>query len=336
MKKILFLIPFIQLSIDITAQVPKKVVVEHFTNTKCSVCVLRNPGFYSNLYNQTDVIHLAIHPSSPYTACLFSLHNAFENDGRTNYYGVYGGTPRLVIQGEVISGSADYSLPSMFTPYLSQTSPASIKITQSKYGTDSIRSRIVIKTEAVHSLGGLSLFVALAEDTINYTGSNGESVHYDVFRKSLTGTSGVPILLPAAVGDSVVYTMVSTTDAAWNVSRIFTLAILQETISKSVVQSEAISASANTISTGITSNEANVPNAFVYANASNIFIQTELLFENGILLIYDLTGRLLFQKTLQAANEQAISLTELSNGIYLYTIVSNNQPIKKGKVLLID
>ncbi|MBL0328284.1 MAG: T9SS type A sorting domain-containing protein [Bacteroidetes bacterium] len=336
MKKTFFLLTYLFAHQYATAQVPKKVVVEHFTNTKCSVCALRNPGFYSNLYNQTDVIHLAIHPSSPYSACLFSLHNALENDGRTNYYGVYGGTPRLVIQGEVISGSADYSLASMFTPYLSQTSPASIKITQSKYGTDSIRSTIVIKTEAVHSLGALSLFVALAEDTINYTGSNGESVHYDVFRKSLTGTSGVPILLPSTVGDSVVYTMVSTTNAAWNVSRIFTLAILQETISKSVVQSEAISASSNTISTGISSNEADVSNTIVYSNASNIFIQTELVFKNEILLIYDLTGRLLFQQALQTATEQTISLAGLSNGIYVYSIQSNNQSIKKGKVLLIN
>ena len=198
----------------VNAQVPKKVVVEHFTNTKCSICASRNPGFYTNLNSQTGVIHLAIHPSSPYAACFLSMHNPIENDGRTNYYGIYGGTPRLVIQGTVISSSVNYSSASIFTPYLGQTSPASIKIYQYKYGNDSIRSRIVIKTEATHTLTNLSLFVALAEDTINYTGSNGESVHYDVFRKSYTGTSGISVTLPAVVGDSVVYIKSSPTNIA--------------------------------------------------------------------------------------------------------------------------
>ena len=334
MKKHFIFLSFLFAQLFAIAQVPKKVVVEHFTNTKCSSCASRNPGFYTNYFSQTDVIHLAIHPSSPYAACLFSMHNPAENDGRTNYYGIYGGTPRLVIQGVVISGSINYGLASIFTPYLSQTSPASIKIVQSKYGSDSIRSRIVIKTEAVHSFGGLSLFVALAEDTINYTGSNVEPVHYDVFRKSLTGTAGVFITLQATVGDSVVYSLVSSADAAWNFSRIYTMAILQETISQAVVQAESVSASANNISTGISSNELSTSEITVFSDASKIIIKSEHVFESATFNIFDLTGRLLFQRPLQASNQQEFSLAHLSDGIYVYTIQSNNQFYKKGKVLL--
>ena len=161
------------------AQVPKKVIVEHFTNTKCSVCASRNPGFYTNLNAQSGVIHLAIHPSSPYAACVLSMHNPVENDGRTNYYSIYGGTPRLVIQGTVISSSADYSMSSIFAPYLGQMSPAEITIRQTKFGVDSIRSTIIIKTVASHSLTNLKLFVALAEDTVFYTGTNGEPKHFN-------------------------------------------------------------------------------------------------------------------------------------------------------------
>src|SRR6185436_4956285 len=87
------------------AQVPKKTVVEHFTNTKCSVCAARNPGFNANLNHQANVIRLAIHPSSPYSGCLLYNQNATDNDARTNYYGVYGGTPRLVINGNVVPNS---------------------------------------------------------------------------------------------------------------------------------------------------------------------------------------------------------------------------------------
>lgn len=333
MKKSILLFTLICLSQLTYSQVPKKVVVEHFTNTKCSVCASRNPGFYTNYNAQSGVIHLAVHPSSPYSACVLSQHNAAENDGRTNYYGIYGSTPRLVIQGVVISSGANYSLPSIFTPYLSQTSPASIKIVQSKYGNDSIRSRIVIKTEATHTLGGLSLFVALAEDTINYTGSNGEPVHYDVFRKSLTGATGINITLPATVGDSVVYTKSSTVNGAWNFSKIFTLAILQETVSKAVVQAQNITASSNNISTGVSEFDFFNSNINVYSSQKTVYINQNKFIENLTFSVYDLSGRVLSNKAV-GSNAEQIDLNQLSSGIYLYSIKSEGKQVKAGKLLL--
>jgi hypothetical protein len=333
MKKNILLFTLICLSLLTYSQVPKKVVVEHFTNTKCSVCASRNPGFYTNYNAQSGVIHLAIHPSSPYSACVLSQHNAVENDARTNYYGIFGGTPRLVIQGVVISGGANYSSASIFTPYLGQTSPASIKIVQSKFGNDSIRSRIVIKTEASHTLGGLSLFVALAEDTINYTGSNGEPVHYDVFRKSLTGTSGINITLPATVGDSVVYTKSSTVNGAWNFSRIVTLAILQETVSKAVVQSQSVPASSNNITTGISSYNISNANIAAIVTANGILVKQDKFSENSSITLYDLTGRALLNKML-TNNIETIPVSEISAGIYLYSIKSKDIIIKTGKLFI--
>jgi hypothetical protein len=307
----------------VVAQVPKKVVVEHFTNTKCSVCASRNPGFYTNYNAQAGVIHLAVHPSSPYSACVLSQHNALENDGRTNYYGIYGSTPRLVIQGVVVSNGANYSSASIFTPYLNQLSPASIKIVQSKYGNDSIRSRIVIKTEASHTLSGLSLFVTLAEDTLNYTGSNGESIHYDVFRKSLTGATGVNITLPATVGDSVVYTKSSTVNGAWNFSRIFTLAILQEATSKALVQAQSVNASFNSIATGISNSTLVNSNITAYTTTEGIVVKQDKFSENNSIALYDITGRVLLNKVL-ASNIETIPIPEILAGIYLYSIKSKD------------
>ena len=315
------------------SQVPKKVVVEHFTNTKCSVCASRNPGFYTNYNAQTGVIHLAIHPSSPYSACFLSMHNPVENDARTNYYGVYGSTPRLVIQGVVLSSSANYSSASIFTPYLGQTSPASIKIVQSKYGNDSIRSRIVIKTVASHSLPGLSLFVALAEDTINYTGSNGESVHYDVFRKSLTGATGINMLLPAIVGDSVVYTMSSTVNGAWNFSRIFTFVMLQETASKAVIQAESIPANSNNITTGIANLNLSNTDITVFPKGNSILVKQDNVSEKSVITLYDITGRVLLNKVL-TSNIETVSVPEISAGLYLYSIKYNDFIIKTGKLFI--
>src|SRR5688572_6916976 len=122
MKK-LTLLSLIFISSVAIAQVPKKVIVEHFTNTKCSICASKNPGFYTNLAAHPGVLHLSVYPSSPYAACLLSQQTQPESDARTNYYGIYGGTPRFIIQGTVLPSNTNYADASIFTPYTGQTSP---------------------------------------------------------------------------------------------------------------------------------------------------------------------------------------------------------------------
>ncbi|MEP7169344.1 MAG: T9SS type A sorting domain-containing protein [Bacteroidota bacterium] len=304
------------------SQVAKKAVVEHFTNTNCSVCASRNPGFYTNLNAQTNVLHLAVHPSSPYPNCLLYQQNATANDARTNYYGVYGSTPRLVINGTVISGAANYSSSAIFTPYLGLTSPASIRIEQEKFATDSIRSTIIIKTEAANTLGALSLFVALAEDTVFYTGGNGEPLHFDVFRKSLTNTIGDAVTFPPTVGDSVMFTFTSLSNTIWNFARIFTLAILQETTSKNLVQAEAVPASAGVVTTGISNNSKEL-NTNIFPNPADKFITIQLE-ENksAIVSLSNLEGKLVMQKII-SQNENRIDISLLPKGNYLINIKSD-------------
>jgi hypothetical protein len=333
MKNKFLLIAFATLTAGLTAQVSKKVVVEHFTNSNCGNCASRNPGFYTNLNAQTNVIHLAIHPSSPYSSCVLSQHNATENDGRTNYYGIYGSTPRLVIQGSVIANGANYGSASIFTPYLSQTTPVSIKIYQYKYANDSIVAKIVVKTVATHTLNNAKLFIALAEESVNHTGSNGEPVHYDVFRKSLTGTSGFAITIPANVDDSIVYVNKSTINNAWDFSKIFTLAILQDATTKSVIQSEEVAATTNNVATGLSKNRF-VNNSFnVFINERDLYINQSQLIENATFLLHDLTGRIIFTKTLENIKEK-IDLSTVTSGIYIYQIKTKNDILKTDKLFI--
>ena len=322
---------FSLITIPLIAQIPKKTIVEHFTNTKCSICASRNPGFYSNLSNQPGVLHLAIHPSSPYSGCLLYQQNTTENDARTNYYGVYGGTPRLVINGSVISSAANYADNALFTPYLQQVSPASIKISQIKYGNDSIRSRVVIKTVASHTLGALSLFVLLAEDTLNYTGSNGEPKHFDVFRKSLTSTSGISVTLPSAIGDSIVFSDKATVQSFWNFSRINTMAILQETANKSLVQSAKSSATNLFTLTG-TNEFSKLPELIVYPNpGKGVFYLNSSI--TGQIEVRNTLGQLVFiQQNFKETD--VIDLSGNSDGVYFITAKDKSGLQTKAKLIL--
>lgn len=304
------------------SQVAKKILVEHFTNTNCSVCASRNPGFYTNLFGQTNVLHLAIHPSSPYASCLLYQQNATANDARTNYYSVYGGTPRLVINGVVISNSTNYSNSSIFSPYQSLTTSASIRVVQQKFGMDSIRSTIIIKTEATNTLGILSLFVALAEDTVFYTGGNGETKHFDVFRKSLTSTTGNSVSLATNVGDSVVFTFSSPSNSIWNFSRIYTIAVLQETSTKFLVQAEAVSASANVLTK--TTERVKSINASVFPNPTDKFISIQLPESmTAKVSLIDIEGKVVLKHGFSQANFQ-FDISSLPKGTYLLKIKTDN------------
>lgn len=316
MKNILFVLLIILVSITtLQAQVPKKIIVEHFTNTNCGICASRNPGFYVNLNNQTDALHLAVHPSAPYPNCVLFQQNASDNDARTNYYSIYGSTPRIVVNGNVVSASTNYGSPAIFTPYQSLTSPASLRIEQEKFGTDSIRTTVIVKTESSHSLGALSLFICLAEDTVYYTGGNGEPKHYDVFRKALSPVSGIAMNLPAIVGDSLIYLFTTASNPIWNFSRIYSMAILQESGTKNVIQAEAVPASFNNVTTGITTFKD--PISFqLYPNPTSETIQLESSSLPAVVSIFDLEGRFLQQEIIHQKN-QTINLSPLAPGIYM-------------------
>lgn len=225
---------------DTTAQVTKKVVVEHFTNTRCSICGVRNPGFYSNLIHFPNVIHLAIHPSAPYSSCVLNKHNVAENDARTKWYGIYGSTPRLVIQGRAISAGADYNDAMLFSSQEGQLSPLSLHVMQMRQGEDSMKVTVVVRTEAEHSFTSAKLFVAVAEDTVFYNAPNGEKQHVDVFRRSALGSAeGVETPLRSEIGDTKSFTSVLPLHADWNAERVRVVAILQHVDTKEVLQAEA-------------------------------------------------------------------------------------------------
>jgi hypothetical protein len=199
-------------------------VVEHFTNTFCSVCASRNPGFYGNLSAFPDVLHISIYPSAPYPACPFNQMNKSEQDARTNYYGILGATPRLVINGKPISANTQYTDPAIFPT--GQTSDFAMQVRVSRSGASSGEATITIKKVAAGSADNLLLYAVLAEDTVHFNANNGETVHYNKFNKSLTGVSPIAVNSPAGVGDSVINTFSFTVGSGWGNSRV--TAILQD------------------------------------------------------------------------------------------------------------
>ena len=233
MKKLFTLIFLSLLTIPVLSQVDRKVIVEHFTNTRCSVCASKNPALFELLDDHPEVLHVAFHPSSPYSNCIFSEHNPVENDARTNYYGIYGGTPRVVLQGDVIGFQTPILTQQQLEAQLGMMSDYSITVQQEEQ--DGGEVDVTIEIEKVSgSSDNLNLYAVIVEEFIDYTSPNGEDGHHNVFRRVLADEV---VSLPSA-GNSITVEKTYALDPQWGETQMYVLAILQETSTNDILQAE--------------------------------------------------------------------------------------------------
>ncbi len=305
-------------------QVPKTVIAEHFTNTLCSVCASRNPGFYSNLWNYPQVLHVAYHPSSPYAGCTLSMANPAENDARTNFYGLYGGTPTLAVQGLVVSGT--FTDASIFTSKLAQLTSFSMRITTTAQGADSVKVVTTIKKVDTSSVTNLQFYGLVAEDTLNFTSGNGEAHHYDVFRQSLSGTTSVNVSSLVSVGDSFMHTKVLAIKTTWTRNKLFAVGILQDN-SKNVLQA-AKSGHIPSAPSAVTT-LAVQPDVNIYPNPATdkLFIEGDFQLPIAI-AITDSKGAVVVTQKISTTG--AIDISALKPGVYFIHIDGGqNSPVHK-------
>lgn len=232
MKKTTTFLAFVLITFIAAAQVPQTVIVEHYTNSKCGICANRNPAFYNLLENYPDVIHIAFHPSSPYSTCIFSQHNPAENDARTNFYGIYGGTPRAVVQGDVIPPGSQLLTSEQLDSKLGNQSDFDINFNHYFGEGDTVWVKVTIHKVGNSTSGALKFYGFLAEKLIEYSAPNGEDMHHDVFRKVAIEQS----VNLQNVGDSVILQAYYFTHTDWNQEEIYAVGVLQKTSDKSIVQ----------------------------------------------------------------------------------------------------
>lgn len=239
MKK-LFTFLFLAFSLCVSAQVQKNVIVEIFTNTRCSTCGFREPQIFNSLSKYPEVLQISFYPSSPYSNCFFSQQNRREYDGRTRYYGVYGSTPRVFVQGSEVNNNIDTA---NLVAALGQTSNFEIKLSHLKTAQDSARITATIFKRANDPLSTANLYLATAENEIQYNAPNGVNTHHNVMRKAHTDSNGVSITLPSSIGDSIEVAVTYRLESNWNHNILSSFAILSN--QNSVVNAQKTSLDLN-------------------------------------------------------------------------------------------
>ncbi|HEY9115410.1 MAG TPA: T9SS type A sorting domain-containing protein [Bacteroidales bacterium] len=323
MKAILTIILALFVSIPSFAQVERKVVIEHFTNSRCSICAARNPAFYTTLEAYPDVLHIAYHPSSPYPTCIFNQHNPIENDGRTYFYGIYGGTPRVVIQGDVIPVQNPLISAEQIDSYIGETANYSVILTNEKLSGNNYKVVMQIKREAGTDWETIQAWVGLAEEEIDYAAPNGENLHHDVFRKWVFKDTAS--INPA--GSSRTWEFEYQMDPAWVEGEMFAYVILQDLNTQKVLQSGS---SLDTPS-GINKPEIVQLSNVLYPNPSNgkVFIRTEMLDKFTQAEIFSLTGNKIGTYT----DLGSIDISGLQDGMYLMVFTGADNQIYTSRLV---
>ncbi|MBK9800254.1 MAG: T9SS type A sorting domain-containing protein [Bacteroidetes bacterium] len=316
--KLIFLLLFIS-SIEISfAQVIRTSIVEHFTNTSCSICASNNSSYYGILTNYPDAVHISFHPSAPYASDFFNQQNQVENDARTNFYGVYGGTPRLVVNGLVINNT---NLNSTLNAATSLFSNFSIELTQVQTSNTSFSVKCKVEKLSADTTIAALLFVGASEDTIYQTTNNGETVHYNVFRKAISAVQGNTIQLPLNISDTMVYNFSYTVLPAWNTNRMSTIALLQRPTKQLI--NAAKSVNSINLNNAIPSITEKVEAVYFYPNPTDNGRITNTLSVNKVRVL-SLSGTLLFE-TAQLEKNQNLDLSALQSGFYLLEIQTNDK-----------
>ncbi|MEM6262790.1 MAG: T9SS type A sorting domain-containing protein [Bacteroidota bacterium] len=303
----------------------RKVLLEHFTNTRCGLCPARNASL-DNLIegNVVPTYRITYYPSVPYRNCVIHQNNPTEYDARRDYYNV-NFTPQLYTQGTATHAGGVLLSQNQLDGEANQMSPLELKVV---FTADANLSGVTVKTQLDQNLAGSGyvLHVAVVEKTVDYNAPNGETVHHDVMRKLLTGPNGASFD-PTTAAHPQSVPLSFKPDASWDLSKLYILAFVQNTATKEIVNA----GSSEDVTTSV-SDKIEVSGLSLFPNpVKDLLTVSWNDGETGQLQLWDLTGKSVLETT---GNGQArINTNELPSGVY-YLQVNVGEAVSSRKILI--
>ena len=329
MKKLNTLFLFLLFTGSLFAQgaVKKYVLLEHFTNSNCGICSFRNPQFYTNIEPyQDDIHHVTVHPSFPYSSCVFYQHNTTDNNAWVQQFGI-GSTPRVAMNGTLVPSGSQLLPVATLTPELEKMSNIWLQVSEDVNGND-VTATVTVHTVGALDPGNYTLHVAIVEKEINQTTGNGESVHYDVFRDMLTVVTG-DAFFPANPGESVTSTYNYSYDAAWNSDEIYVLAFV-----KNLATGEVLNSGTRFDPVLVSTKAPEVKSIQLFPNPVNdeAFLTIPTNETVREIEVFDLEGRRVLTDFSENGQTVRLQTSALASGIYLVKM-QGEQGVYAGKLI---
>lgn len=232
--KLLYSLIFFLLAGSISAQeTNRQVLVEHFTNTYCSNCAGRNPALYGVMEEFGNSLHhITYFPSVPYNQCPLYNYNPAGNGARQNFYGILA-TPTLYVNGLAASSRAD-GFRDAVNAQISQTARLLISVEETTGSEREVAVSLTGQTNGEFS--DFRLFVALVERNLEFAADNGETEHFNVFRKMLTANGGDQINVPG-LGETTTFDFTTNVESSIAIDEAYILAYVQDLVTGEILGS---------------------------------------------------------------------------------------------------
>jgi hypothetical protein len=311
---------------DIHAQdlPPRYATLELFTNTPCPICANQNPGLFSRLENYEGQYHLvSFYPGKPYSSCIFYQANITENTLRWQFYtGEVFGTPTVAINGTDFTNSNGVTN----TVLDNVTGGTSwLKLTVEETAGSLRTVDITLQDYVGGSLTTGQLFAVVVEKEINYDAPNGETIHYNVFRKFLSATNGDEVDLSSG---SVTVSYEYEVDAAWQADQVYVIAWLANSLTKEIYNSgtrfdpDFVSA---------VNDATDDVNFEIYPNPSSgqFTLKLPANHQDAAVSVFDAAGSSIFKKEYSSASEITVDGSTWPEGSYLVRVMLDGRETSK-------
>jgi hypothetical protein len=241
---ILFILALFMLqATETTAQVQKRVLVEHFTQASCPPCAAQNPAFNDMLFDNWEKLVTIKYQTSWPGFDPMNEQNPGEVQSRVDYYGVTG-VPNVIMGGTLDAGTAGQATVSQIDNIHAEMTPIEMDMSHSiSADLDSMFITAVIKNVSAEEFnpGNTVAHIAIIEQELIFPeppGSTDEADFYNVMRKMLPNANGTSIGAIAAGDSTVLEFAVALPDYIYDYSQLGAIGFVQNNSSQEVYQSE--------------------------------------------------------------------------------------------------
>ena len=326
----------------------KRVLVEIFTNSHCSLC----PAAYSAIDNflqspdgdKIEVIYY--HMSFPYSDDQLYQQNGTDSDAKNSFYGPHSSTPKAYFDGTLVSNSYSNWGPNLAS-LQQEESPFDIELGAEINGGSISINAAVTQNGDLSGNPMTAINFVIVEDVI-YNGRNGISDHRNVMRE-IVNPQGESFEI--SLNETKILNANVEIDFVWEIEKIKIIAFVQNMDSKEVYQSISLPSSefgvtsveSETLVSNIFSLSQNYPNPFNPSTTINYTIPGNITdnFVGGLevqLKVYDILGEevaIIVDKKQNPGNYSVIfNASNLASGFYYYQLRAG-ESVKTRKMIFI-
>ncbi len=297
----------------------RKQLFEHFTSSTCAPCASYTPTVDALLTANPDKYSLIRYqvswpsPGDPYTTQ--------QAADRVTYYGV-SGVPSVYRNGEY---NMDVTQ-DVFDAYAAVKTIVSLNV-EATYEGDEVS--VVVNVGAIADLdAGKKLHVVIVENkTTGNTGNNGETEFFNVMMQMLPSSSGTTLDSIAADGSvEITLSYDMSTTFVEEMNDLTVVVFVQDDAAKEILQSEMVSILIDDI------DESATASFNVYPNPFNNTLTIDNLDNASQIIVSNVLGQTVMTVNVNS-NTMDINTADLNKGVYLITIIDNNNNTRTERVV---